>query len=215
LVEARWSRYVIDLNTTPRIPTPYDDKRPPGLNDIRRRSQSGAQWYEPAKTGDEVRALIAAVFEPYHRAIENELDRAATRFPAVFLVSGHTYPARGRDNADIVLGSQHGATAPAELTRAFADSLRRGGLSVALEQPFPGGYSVGRHARPVDARFATQVEVARPLVCRAGGVLSSDDANLDSVAIASLAVRLGEALNEVRALLDAWRDAAPTDHSRG
>jgi len=215
VVTATLSRYVIDLNTTPRLPTPYEDKRPPGLNDIRRRSQSGAQWYEPARTGDEVRAAVASIFEPYHRAVEAELDQAAAGFAAVLLVSGHTYPARGRESADIVVGSQDGATAPSELTQAFARSLERQGLTVALERPFPGGYSVGRHARLADARFAMQLEVARPLVCRPGGVLSKEDANLDPVAIASLARSLAAALDELRELLDAPRHATPSHRSSG
>jgi len=55
--------------------------------------------------------------------------------------------------------------APA-LRDALASAARDHGLSVGIEAPFPGGYSVLRHAGPdIDA---IQLELGRSLVCSPG-----------------------------------------------
>jgi N-formylglutamate deformylase len=166
-VVATASRYVVDLNTEPRLPTPYEDKRPPGLGDVRTVSIAGVMWWEPRRSRAEIEALLAEVFEPYHQAIAAELAASRARHGRAALLAVHTYPDRGRkDAADVVLGTQNGRCARPAVRDALARAARDHGLSVAIEAPFPGGYSVRRHAAPdVDA---IQIELARALVCSPG-----------------------------------------------
>jgi N-formylglutamate amidohydrolase len=166
-VVATASRYVVDLNTEPRLPTPYEDKLPPGLGDVRNVSRAGVIWWERRRSRAEVEALLAEVFEPYHAAVAAELASARARHGRVALLAVHTYPDGGRkDAADVVLGTRNGACARPAVRDALARAARDHGLTVGVEAPFPGGYSVGRHAAP-DVE-AIQIELARTLVCSPG-----------------------------------------------
>lgn len=166
-VVATVSRYVVDLNTAPRLPTPYEDKLPPGLGDTHRLSCAGVRWWERRRSLAEVEELLAEVFEPYHEAIAAELAASRAHYGRAALLAVHTYPDRGRkDAADVVLGTRNGQCARPAVRDALARAARDHGLSVAIEAPFPGGYSVLRHAAPdIDA---IQIELARALVCSPG-----------------------------------------------
>ena len=66
--------------------------------------------------------------------------------------------------ADVVLGSGQGKYAPRALVQALAEVLRNEGFSVVIEHPFPGGWSMRRHARPDEGIFCIQIELARRLI---------------------------------------------------
>lgn len=159
-IVARTSRYVIDLNTEPRVPTPYEDKMPEALRSVLRRSACGHRWREPALPKQEVDRRIREIFEPYHRRVELELERARAEHGAALLLASHTFPdASGA--ADVVIGTRHAATASEGLREALADVVRSHRLTVALEVPFQGGYSCVLHARPHEGVSVVQLEVAR------------------------------------------------------
>jgi N-formylglutamate amidohydrolase len=183
-VVARASRYVIDLNTNPRPPPrpPFYEKEPEPRAFIRR-SHCGMNWRQEAIPKAEIERRISEVLEPYHRAIDVELERARALHGAACLVSSHTFHDRKRAVADVVLGTQNGAAARAALRDAVADVAREVGLSVALEEPFRGGWSLTRHARPAEGIEALQIEIARRLVTGNDGELG---APVDPAAVARL-----------------------------
>ncbi len=164
-VVARASRYVIDLNTDPRPrPRPPYYEVDPEPRAVLHRSHCGVAWVvEPVPRAEHERR-IAEVFEPYHEAIATELRRARAAYRRVCLVSAHTFHDPKRKGADVVLGTRRGAAAPSSLRDAVAELVRTRGLSVAVEEPFQGGYALTRHARPAEGVFALQVEIARRLV---------------------------------------------------
>ncbi|MFO0554799.1 MAG: N-formylglutamate amidohydrolase [Polyangiaceae bacterium] len=164
-VVARASRYVIDLNTNPRPPPrPPFYEVDPEPQKIFHRSQCGVSWVEEGLPRSERERRITEVLEPYHAAVELELERARALHGAVCLVSAHTFQDRKRAISDLVLGTQREQTAPASLRDAVADVARARGFSVALEQPFQGGWSLTRHARPSTGVMGLQIEMARRLV---------------------------------------------------
>lgn len=168
LLVATQSRFVIDLNTAPRIPTPYEDKLPAGLRDVRRRSVSGDVWLESPPTRVEVERRIRDVFEPYHAEIAARLEDTRARHGVAVLVSAHTYPdALFPRAADVVVGTLGGAGAAGWTRDAVATCARAHGLSLAFDDPFPGGYTIERHARVRDEVHALQIELARRLYCDA------------------------------------------------
>lgn len=164
-VVARTSRHVIDLNTDPHPPprAPFYEVDPEPAR-IFRRSQCGASWVEAAMPRLEWQRRVTGILEPYHRAIEVELERARALHGIACLVSAHTFHDRKRAIADVVLGTQHERAAPAALRDAVADVARSAGLTVALEDPFRGGWCLTRHARPSEGVVGIQIEIARRLV---------------------------------------------------
>lgn len=166
-VVATASRYLIDLNTPPRFPTPYEEKMPEPLNNLRRRSACGSCWSAAPLPRAEIERRVAAYLEPYHQAIAEQLELARVASSTV-LLSSHTFP-DGRavpSDIDVVIGTARETSAPAALRSRIADVFRGAGLQVALETPFPGGLSLARHGRPADGVNAVQVEVRRSLLAR-------------------------------------------------
>jgi N-formylglutamate amidohydrolase len=167
-IVARASRYVVDLNTEPVLPTPYEEKLPAPLRAVTRYSACGARWTESALPRHELDRRIREVFEPYHEAIRAEIARVRARHGVAVLISSHTFPDRMTPGAaDVVLGTLHGASAPESLRDALADAVRAHALSVGLEAPFAGGFSLRRHGRRDAGVIAIQIEIARRLICPA------------------------------------------------
>jgi N-formylglutamate deformylase len=168
LVVATSSRFVIDLNTAPRVPTPYEDKLPYGLREVLRRSASGEQWLESRPPRVEVERRIRDVFEPYHAEIAARLGALRERHGVAILVSAHSYPdVLFPGAADVVLGTRGGVSAASFARDAVAEVARAHGLSLALDDPFPGGYAIERHARRDEGVHALQIEISRRLYCDA------------------------------------------------
>ena len=183
-VVAHASRYVIDLNTNPRPPPkpPFYEDGPP-TSVIMRRSHCGMSWREQLPPKEERERRIATILEPYHAAVDEELAHARERHGSVCLVSAHTFPDPGHAIADVVLGTQRGSAASAALRDAVADVVKAHGFTVALEEPFPGGWSLTRHARPSEGIQAIQIEIARRLVT---GVDAINGAPIDPNAVTKL-----------------------------
>ncbi|MFO0614301.1 MAG: N-formylglutamate amidohydrolase [Polyangiaceae bacterium] len=165
-VVARASRHVIDLNTEPIFPTPYEEKMPDAMRQIRHRSQCGVAWWVDPLPRAELERRVREVFDPYHATVAARLDEARAAHGFAILFSAHTYPARDGD-PDVVIGTRDGASASSSLRDAIASALRAAGLAIALEHPFPGAYSLARHARPTERVSALQLEVHRALAHRA------------------------------------------------
>jgi N-formylglutamate deformylase len=186
-VVARASRHVIDLNTDPRPPpTPPFYEKDPEPRDIVKRSQCGLSWVQKPIPRAERERRISEILEPYHHAIDLELERARALHGAACLLSAHTFPDRQRAVADVVVGTQRGSSARPALRDAAAGVARALGFTVALEEPFPGGWSLTRHARPSEGVDGLQIEIARRLVT---GVDAKNGAPVDP-----------NAMNRLRAL---------------
>ncbi len=203
-VVARGSRYVIDLNTDPRpSPSPPFYETDPEPRKTLHRSHCGVSWSQHGLPKPERERRIVEIFEPYHRAIATELERVRALHGVACLVSAHTFQDRRRAIADVVLGTLREKAAPAAVRDAAADVARAHGLTVALERPFPGGFSLARHARPDANVLAIQIEIARRLVV-------GDGEGRRSAPEAGAVARLSEiAFAMVRALVAALADLPP------
>lgn len=167
VIVARITRHVIDLNTEPQLPTPAEEKLPAAMRTRLIRSQCGHSWRAEAPPRQEVERRIREIFEPYHRLIDSELERAADLHGVAFLLSLHTFPGADAGGAEAVLGTLGGTSASPAFRDLAAATLAAQGLHVSLDAPFPGGFSAQRHGRPGDARHALQIEISRRLLCPA------------------------------------------------
>jgi N-formylglutamate deformylase len=175
LLVAHASRYVCDLNRA------EDDVDGQAVEGVRGRSvPHGLVW---VKTTDQEPALnrplprselirrLETIYRPYHETLVRLLERKRARFGWAVLLSAHSMPSRGRasghasetNRADIVPGSRGRSTAAAPVIDAADQLARQRGWTVAHDQPYRGGYAVGRHGRPAEGLHAVQVEIARRL----------------------------------------------------
>lgn len=124
-----------------------------------RTARHGHLWLRPI-TLAELDRRIAAAHAPYHAAIEHALDRLAIAHGGAILLDCHSMPTR-RGQAEIVIGDRHGASAAPHVTAAAARIARASGWTVALNQPYAGGYIVDRHGQPDAEIQALQIEIDR------------------------------------------------------
>ena len=143
----------------------------------------GLIWRDAKKNGNgaiydrqlpvaEVQNRIATYHAPYHAAMREHIEAAYARFGAVWHLNLHSMPADSYEAlqirsdhplADFVLGDRDGTTAAPEFTAMVAETLKKRGFSVAINDPFKGVALIARLGRPAERRHSLQVEVNRRL----------------------------------------------------
>ncbi|HQR11964.1 MAG TPA: N-formylglutamate amidohydrolase [Casimicrobiaceae bacterium] len=183
LLEARFPRSYIDPNRSlsdidPELladgwPIPLEPTRKTrqGIGLVWRVARDGMPLYARKLRREEIEMRIDRFWRPYHDELSALLDARLGRFGAVWHLDCHSMPAvgdaladdPGRERADFVLGDRDGTTCDGEFTALVADTLRRMGYSVAINDPYKGVELVRRHGRPAENRHSLQVEVKRTL----------------------------------------------------
>ena len=91
---------------------------------------------------------------------------ARARHGRAILIDWHSMPAQtagGAGGADVVLGDRYGTSCSVQLTRRLRTLFEGLGWRVALNQPYPGGYSTQLWGQPADGLEAVQIELSRAL----------------------------------------------------
>ena len=114
---------------------------------------------------------LSTYYHPYHEALSSELCRIRDKFGYAILVAAHSMPSAGRSargerlmrRADVVPGTL-GRTSADERIIDFVDAhFRQGGLSVAHDNPYRGGWSTAHYGRVQEGLHAIQIELNRDL----------------------------------------------------
>lgn len=197
-------RAVIDCNRNPDevdpaairqiAPMPVGPRATHGLGIIASRTRRhGTLWRQPIER-DEFQRRLDTVYWPYHRAIEQMMDKLAIEHGQVLLVDCHSMPVRPRGEATIVIGDRYGTSAAGWLSDAAAKGFRDAGLNVAMNKPYAGGAISERHGRPAEGRYALQVEIDRSLYLESD--MRTPAAGFDRMAsiLATVIAGLGEQL---------------------
>jgi N-formylglutamate deformylase len=117
----------------------------------------------------EVQMRIERCYEPYHKALDDAIEGAYSRFGAVWHLNVHSMPDDSyarlglpvKPLADFVLGDLDGRTAGPEVMDLIEDTLRTQGYSVARNDPFKGVQIIARNGRPAEKRHSLQIEIKR------------------------------------------------------
>ncbi|ARN80075.1 N-formylglutamate amidohydrolase [Methylocystis bryophila] len=150
---------------------------------------------------------IGGLYEPYHIALAELMNRARQEHGVAVLIDCHSMPTlMAREGAraekrrvDFVIGDRFGASCEQRLADALEETLRRLGYNVHRNRPYAGGFITEHYGRPRTGRHAVQIEVARSLYM--------DEARLEpNDQFQTVAEHLREAIGE---LLRAVGDAAP------
>jgi N-formylglutamate amidohydrolase len=121
-------------------------------------------YRQPLKVEDAIER-ITTLYQPYHAALENLVERSQQLFDLSILIDFHSMPSSSPDvsGCDIVLGDRFGSSASGWVTDGLNFSLRAAGLSVRHNKPYAGGYITERYGRPAQKRHAVQIEINRAL----------------------------------------------------
>ncbi len=165
LLEARCSRYVIDLNRPPDDAPMYAGVNATGLCPVQ--FFSGELLYGPGRQPDpaEVARRREAYWQPYHDALRQELARLRSAHGYALLLDGHSIRSElpwlfaGR-LPDLNLGTADGATCDRSLRAALSDALQaQRRFSHVIDGRFKGGYIARHYGRPAEGVHAAQLEM--------------------------------------------------------
>jgi N-formylglutamate amidohydrolase len=120
----------------------------------------------------EVENRIGTYHQPYHAALNQQIENAYERFGGVWHLNLHSMPSNSyelleidtdKPLADFVLGDRDGTTCDPTLTGIIEDFLLERGYTVARNDPFKGVALIARIGRPEENRHSLQIEVNRAL----------------------------------------------------
>lgn len=178
ILVARRARAWIDLNRDEReldsamiVPPPRADrliasvKVRGGLGLIPRRVAGSGEILRRRLREVEVQARIASDHRPWHLAIEKALAAARARFGVALLVDLHSMPplVQSTEPPRIVIGDRHGRSCHLRFTERLRRVAIGEGLTTSRNQPYAGGHTLDRHARPRANIHAVQIEIDRSL----------------------------------------------------
>ena len=142
-----------------------------GLGVIPRVVANGQAIYSGKLSMVEARHRIETYWQPYHTALQGQLDQAHLMFGEAILVDCHSMPheamdavaRRGVRRPEIVLGDRFGAAADGVVVDRIEEVFTRAGLVVTRNTPFAGAYITQAYGRPTRGRHAVQIEIDRAL----------------------------------------------------
>lgn len=133
---------------------------------------------------------LARYYDPFHRAVHEQLARLARRHGRAVLLDAHTASARHLGAHEAVLGTGRGRTCSPALAGGAAAVVRAAGFRVSFDVPgYSGGHLVRRHGSRAGAVQALQIEFNSGLLmrgsredyaraCRRGEIPAHDAARL-------------------------------------
>lgn len=168
VIQARVSRYVIDLNRPPDGQSLYPGQTTTTLCPLD--TFRGEPLYRPGHEPDaaEQARRLAVYWQPYHRQLRAELDRLKAQHGAVLLWDAHSIASElprlfeGR-LPDLNFGTADGRSCAPALTEAVMAVARTAPHSHVLNGRFKGGHITRHHGAPQDGVHAIQLEMSQRL----------------------------------------------------
>jgi N-formylglutamate deformylase len=172
ILQPKVSRYVVDLNRPPDDTPMY-----PGASNTElcpTRFFTGDALYREGfalTTGEKMRRRVGW-WQPYHQALQEELDRLRREHGHVLLWDAHSIRAEipwlfeGR-LPDLNIGTADGRSADASIAQAVAEAAGRDArFTHVLNGRFKGGYITRQYGRPAEHVHAVQLEMCQSLYMR-------------------------------------------------
>jgi formiminoglutamase len=172
---------VIDVNRDPSGVSLYPGQATTGLCPVD--TFDGEPLYRPSEdpAAAEIAQRRARFFDPYHAALEAELDRLVARHGKVVLYDAHSIRSRAPRLFDgelpqFNIGTNSGESCSLELADAVQAACAASGLSMVMDGRFKGGWITRYYGEPARGVHAIQMELAcRGYMHEPEGVVTSDD----------------------------------------
>ena len=142
-----------------------------GIGLIFRQLQDGKAIYDRPLTHAELDHRLQRYWQPFHDQLDAVLDATHIARGGVWHVDWHSMrpvgdalaPDPGAIRPDFVVSDLDGASSGQDFRVHVAGVLERLGYSVAINDPFRGGYIISRAGAPGTNRHSLQVEINRKL----------------------------------------------------
>ncbi|KKW68058.1 N-formylglutamate amidohydrolase [Lampropedia cohaerens] len=172
VLQAKVSRYAIDLNRPPTGESLYPGQTTTGLCPTE--TFKGQPLYQPGKEPDdaEIARRRQTYWQPYHDALRSELDRIKAQHGQVLLWEAHSIASvlprlfEGK-LPDLNLGTNSGASCAPQVLAAIEQTLNQQSgdvqFSHVVNGRFKGGYITRNYGQPQQGFHAVQLEMAQCL----------------------------------------------------
>lgn len=159
------SRTVIDVNRDPSGVSLYPGQATTGLCPVE--TFDGEPLYKRGGEPDaaEIERRRIAYFEPYHHAIESQLQRLRARHPRVVLFDAHSIRSRvprlfKGTLPQFNIGTNNGTTCDTTLTARIEKICAASAFDHVTDGRFRGGWITRRYGKPQNGVHAVQMELA-------------------------------------------------------
>ncbi len=166
ILQAKYSRYVVDLNRPTSGKSLYKNADETGLCPLT--SFSGEQLYlsncQPDKK--EIISRIERYWQPYHNKLRQELERIKAKYGYALLLDAHSIKSivpRFFEGSlpDFNFGTRDGMTAPNKLLQELVTIAKNSSFSTAENARFKGGYITKNYGSPDQNIIALQLELSQ------------------------------------------------------
>ena len=170
MIEARYSRWVIDLNRDPQSQPLYDDGRIITslctTTDFFGNAIYAEKRFEPDQ--QEVERRLVTYYWPYYTRINELLGKLKDDFGTVLFYDAHSIrkhvpTIRQEPFPDLILGSNDEKSADRKLIDIALEELKKSGHEVTHNYPFKGGHLTRYFGKPEEGRHALQLERSKKL----------------------------------------------------
>ena len=144
--------------------------------------EPGGKVYDRLLSVEEAVGRLDNYYWPYHRALEEALDRAQLRAGSFWHVNCHSMPAvstsvspegPGVPRPDFCIGTRDGTTCDSEFAELVEGFLKGLGYRVTVDDPYKGMELVRRYSDPQRGRNSLQLEINRRLYMDEGSITRS------------------------------------------
>lgn len=162
-IHAVYSRFVVDLNRSPRSRPLYPGRFETGL--VPTETFDGIAIFATPPDAALVEQRRLTYHAPYHAALAGQIAQTVARFGRAILLDAHSVASRGNRihgplAHDIFLGDRDGGSCRPWLTECLDSAFAGKGLAVARNAPYKGGYITDHYGRDT-AVDALQIEMAQ------------------------------------------------------
>jgi formiminoglutamase len=163
VIEAKLSRYVIDLNRDPSGVSLYPGQATTELVPLT--TFDGTSIWQVPPDADEIARRRALYFQPYHDALAGEIARVKQRHGFCLLWDCHSIRSRiprlfEGELPMLNLGTNGGASCAPGIQAAAELAMARTGLTHVSNGRFKGGWITRFYGRPADRVHAIQMELS-------------------------------------------------------
>ncbi len=165
-VEAKMSRYIIDLNRDPSGATLYPGQNSTGLCPVQAFEGPPIWRVGTAPDSEEIERRTRAYFTPYHRALAAQIERVKARHGFAVLYDCHSIRAAiprlfEGQLPTLNLGTNSGNSCAADLETSLNTILQKSGFDHVTNGRFKGGWITRHYGQPEQNVQAIQMEIAQ------------------------------------------------------
>jgi len=172
VLEAVYSRYVVDLNRAPKEPLfgSFWQAIVPA------ETAFNLPLYQTSPSPEQVQYRINQFYHPYHRQLDALLQETIAQFGQVYLLDLHSF--LGLITDDVCLGNANGKSCSDLLISTVESAFAAKGYQVVRNKVFSGGY-ITRHYGQMPHVEVLQIELRYPTYLEPAQLDQDDTPNWD------------------------------------